>query len=62
MCRGVRVAAQSRAMLPVFGGISGSTSATLIIKKYPLFFVRDQLFRFVSSNLCDDHKQLTIDD
>src|SRR5687768_270472 len=31
MCSGVLVAAQRRAMLPVFGGISGSTSATVII-------------------------------
>src|SRR2546426_5637895 len=32
MCRGVMVAAQSRAMFPVFCGISGSTRATLSMK------------------------------
>src|SRR5688572_24430850 len=31
MCSGTLVAAQRRAMLPVFGGISGSTNATVII-------------------------------
>src|SRR5437588_547874 len=32
MCNGTRLAAHSRATLPVFGGISGSTRAILIIR------------------------------
>jgi hypothetical protein len=52
MCNGVFVAAHRRATLPVFGGISGSTSATESMRKYrPITKRNDELRMKVSSFL-----------
>jgi hypothetical protein len=53
MCNGVFVAAHKRATLPVFGGISGSTSATESMIQYRTYTKKrnDELRLKISSFL-----------